>query len=72
MFLSSSRGENWWRNGVITRHPGPSSRLTVKDLCCGGWYHVQRQHGGVGGLRREAVEPDLSVTYAVTDRGQAG
>ena len=29
MFLSSSRGENWWRNGVITRHPGPSSRLTV-------------------------------------------
>ena len=35
------------------------------------WYRVQRQLGGVGGLRREALEPDLSAADAGTGRGQA-
>ena len=69
MFLGSSRGENWWRNGVIAGHPGSSSSLTVKDLHRGSWHHVQRQYGGVGGLDGR-LWSQICLCHAVPDRGQ--
>lgn len=72
MFLSSSRRENWWGNGVVTGHPGSSSCQIMKNLHCDSCYHIRWQYPeGIWMVGSRAILfwvqiPALSLTLWLT------